>query len=58
VQSQSPNLLAAKLRDATPPVIARVEADLLILDPRAVLPEQDGQLIEILQNTLTVKATP
>jgi len=53
LQSRSPNLLAAKLRNAAPPVIARVEADLLVLDPRTVLPEQEGQLIEILKNTLT-----
>ncbi|HEY84281.1 MAG TPA: L-seryl-tRNA(Sec) selenium transferase [Chloroflexi bacterium] len=58
IQNQSPNLLAEKLRDATPPVIARVEADLLTLDPRTVLPEQDNQLIEVLQSTLTLKATP
>ena len=53
LQSRSPNLLAAKLRNAAPPVIARVEADLLVLDPRTVLPEQDGQLVEILQRALT-----
>ncbi len=49
IQSQSHNLLIANLRDANPPVIARVENNLLILDPRTVLPEQDGQLIEILR---------
>lgn len=41
-----PNALLAKLRRAAPPVIARVEADRVVLDARTVLPEQDEALIE------------
>ena len=52
VQAPAPNLMAARLRAATPPVIARVEADQLILDPRTVLPAQDSMLIAVLQSTL------
>ncbi len=49
IQTPSPNTLAAKLRATNPPVIARVEADQLILDPRTILPEQDGSLIAAIQ---------
>jgi L-seryl-tRNA(Ser) seleniumtransferase len=45
--------LAAQLRRATPPVIARIEDDKLLLDPRTVLPEQDKTLIAILSQILT-----
>jgi len=44
-----PNEAAAALRRAAPPVIARVEDDRLVLDPRTVLPDQDEQLVEILR---------
>jgi L-seryl-tRNA(Ser) seleniumtransferase len=37
----SPDGLSAALRRATPPVIARIEDDRLLLDLRAILPEQD-----------------
>jgi L-seryl-tRNA(Ser) seleniumtransferase len=46
----SPNAVAAKLRATHPPVIARVEADQLILDPRTVLPSQDNGVIAALQS--------
>jgi L-seryl-tRNA(Ser) seleniumtransferase len=41
----SPDRLAAQLRGGTPPVIARIENDLLCLDPRTVLPHQDRTLV-------------
>jgi L-seryl-tRNA(Ser) seleniumtransferase len=44
--------LAANLRQAAPPVIARIDHQLLLLDPRTVLPEQDKALISALKNTL------
>ncbi len=37
--------LAGRLRRASPPVIGRIEDDEALLDPRTVLPEQDGALI-------------
>ena len=46
--------LAAKLRQLqdTAPVIARIEENQLLLDPRTVLPEQDGALISALKEAL------
>jgi L-seryl-tRNA(Ser) seleniumtransferase len=41
----SPDDLAHRLRLAEPPVIARIEQDLLVFDPRTVLPEQDEDLM-------------
>jgi L-seryl-tRNA(Ser) seleniumtransferase len=40
----SPDETAARLRSGDPPVIARIEADRLVLDPRTVLPEQEEEL--------------
>jgi len=44
LQADSPDRLAARLRGADPPVISRIEADRVLLDLRAILPEQDGLL--------------
>jgi len=41
-----------KLRQEQPPVIARTENDRILLDPRTVLPEQDGALLINLANVL------
>jgi L-seryl-tRNA(Ser) seleniumtransferase len=41
-----------KLRREQPPVIARTENDRILLDPRTVLPEQDGALLINLGNVL------
>jgi L-seryl-tRNA(Ser) seleniumtransferase len=53
----SPDRLAAHLRQpdplAGPPVIARIEDNRLLLDPRTVLPEQDAQLIKVVRSALT-----
>ena len=38
--------LASRLRRAATPVIARIENDEVLLDPRTVLPEQDGDLVQ------------
>lgn len=50
----SVDALAERLRQPgpTPPVIARIEADRLLLDPRTVLPEQDDLLLAALKRTL------
>ena len=39
------DLLMRRLRKCDPPVIARVETDKVLLDPRTVLPEEDGPLL-------------
>jgi L-seryl-tRNA(Ser) seleniumtransferase len=44
LHADSATALAAKLRTATPPVVARIEDDRVLLDLRAILPEQDGLL--------------
>ncbi len=48
ITTDSVNDLARQLRQATPPVIARIESQQLWLDPRTVLPAQDHLLIEVL----------
>ena len=40
--------LAARLREGTPAVVARVHAGRVLLDPRAVAPDADGDLIAAL----------
>ncbi len=46
---EQPNAAAARLRQYTPPVIARVAQDRLLLDPRTVFPEQDESVIAALK---------
>lgn len=43
----NPDGLAATLRAADPPVIARIERDRLVLDPRTVLAEEERELIRV-----------
>ncbi len=53
-QVRSPlDALAARLRAGDPPVVARILRDRLLLDPRTVLPEQDGVLLAALRAALT-----
>ena len=47
-----PNQFLARLREASPAIVARVEADRVVLDPRTVLPEQEGALLVGLENAL------
>ncbi|GIK43327.1 MAG: L-seryl-tRNA(Sec) selenium transferase [Chloroflexota bacterium] len=49
----SVDALAAQLRQADPPVIARIDNQQLLLDPRTVLPEQDKALVAALEHALT-----
>jgi L-seryl-tRNA(Ser) seleniumtransferase len=42
---RSPNRSLARLRQASPPIIARLENDHVVLDPRTILPEQDQALL-------------
>ena len=52
LSSPRPNVLAERLRLAPVPVIARVDNDRVVLDPRTVLPEQEGALLASLQACL------
>jgi L-seryl-tRNA(Ser) seleniumtransferase len=44
----SAGALEERLRQQTPPIIARIERDRLVLDLRTVLPEEDRRLAELL----------
>jgi len=48
----NPNHFLSRLRGAHPPIIARVEDGLVMIDPRTVLPHQEGALLVELQNAL------
>jgi L-seryl-tRNA(Ser) seleniumtransferase len=52
LSSPSPNRLLDRLRQCQPPVIARLEADQVIFDPRTVLPEQDQELLAAIRNSM------
>ena len=45
----SPSALAADLRAAPTPVVGRIEDDRFLMDPRTVLPEQEGPLLDTLR---------
>jgi L-seryl-tRNA(Ser) seleniumtransferase len=45
IAADTPDRWAARLRGCDPPVIARIEDNLLCLDPRTVLPEQEDALL-------------
>jgi L-seryl-tRNA(Ser) seleniumtransferase len=42
--------MAQRLRDNNPPIVARIEDDAVILDPRTVLPGDESDLREALNN--------
>lgn len=48
-----PNKVLSSLREAQPPIIARLEEDRLVLDPRTVLANQEEQLLFNLQMILS-----
>jgi len=52
IPTAKPEPLLAHLRRSQPPIIARVENDNVVLDPRTVLPEQEDTLISILAGLL------
>ncbi|HWQ04724.1 MAG TPA: L-seryl-tRNA(Sec) selenium transferase [Longilinea sp.] len=47
-----PNHFLSRLRQADPPVIAYVGNDLVLLDPRTVLPEQENDLLNALRTII------
>jgi L-seryl-tRNA(Ser) seleniumtransferase len=48
----SPNRTLERLRQAFTPIIARLEEDLVVFDPRTVLPEQEQSLLDSLAGIL------
>jgi L-seryl-tRNA(Ser) seleniumtransferase len=53
ISVRHPNKVLSLLRQAQPPIIARIEEDHLVLDPRTVLAEQENQLLSNLRNILS-----
>lgn len=53
-----PNGWLAWLRAQNPPIIARIEAQCLALDPRTVLPEQEAPLLRVLADLHTLHNSP
>jgi len=49
----SPNRFLERLRQYQPPVIARLEADNVLFDPRTILPEQDNDLLLAIRSKIT-----
>lgn len=49
LESGSPNRLLEWLRNCQPPVIARLDEDRVIFDPRTVLPEQENDLLSAIR---------
>ena len=47
-----PEGVMGRLRKAAPPVVARIEEDRVLLDPRTVQPEAEGQLLKSLLSAL------
>lgn len=50
IESESPDGALEQLRQANPPVIARIADGRVLLDPRTVLPEQEPDLLAALQS--------
>lgn len=51
-EHQSAESLARRLREAVPPIIARIEDDVLLFDLRTVLPGEDDEIEQVLSSTL------
>jgi L-seryl-tRNA(Ser) seleniumtransferase len=47
-----PEAILESLRRSDPPVVGRIEADRVLLDPRTVLPEEDPLLLRAVQTAL------
>jgi L-seryl-tRNA(Ser) seleniumtransferase len=52
----SPDRLAARLRRGDPPVVARIEEGVVVLDPRTVAPGEDADLLAAVRAALAVTA--
>jgi L-seryl-tRNA(Ser) seleniumtransferase len=53
IQTPDPELTARALRAHDPPVIARIENDVVLLDARTVLPDEDSIVIDAVRSALT-----
>ena len=53
IRVKSPDQFLKKLRGQDPPIIARIEDERILFDPRTILLEQDSVLLSILHHLLT-----
>ena len=56
IRHPAPDTLAGRLRGAEPPVIARIVADRVVLDPRTILPDQIDATARAIGTALTADA--
>ncbi|MGE5140621.1 MAG: L-seryl-tRNA(Sec) selenium transferase [Rudaea sp.] len=54
----SPDEFAARLRQNTPPIVARIEGGRVLLDPRTVLPQDEKDLLEGVERTFKMGRPP
>jgi L-seryl-tRNA(Ser) seleniumtransferase len=52
VEVPGPDRFLARLRQASTPVVARLEDDRVVFDPRTVLPEQESALLSMIRSLL------
>lgn len=52
---QNPDRILARLRQTNPPIIARIEADQIVFDPRTILPEQEFIFLDNLRAILELR---
>ncbi len=52
ISRPKPQQFLRKLRELNPPIIARIENEQIVFDPRTVLPEQEGAILVGLMNAL------
>jgi L-seryl-tRNA(Ser) seleniumtransferase len=50
LQPSHPTRFLHALRQANPPIIARLEEEAVVFDPRTVQPEEEGALLVVLKN--------
>jgi L-seryl-tRNA(Ser) seleniumtransferase len=53
LEVDSPDAVSARLRAGDPPIVARIEDDRLVLDPRTVLPEQEADLLRLVSEAVS-----
>ena len=52
---RNPDRFMKRLRQSTPPVIARLDNDRILFDPRTVLPEQEQHLLAAIRRVFSVR---
>jgi L-seryl-tRNA(Ser) seleniumtransferase len=52
LSGHSPNKTLERLRTYQPPIIARLEADKVIFDPRTIMPDQENYLLSAIRSAL------